>query len=284
MIDLVTLVALGAAIGLVLGGLGGGGGVLTVPALVFVVGQSAAQATASSLVVVGAAAVVGAMGHARAGRVAWGTALGLGAAGLPTAWLGSRLSHSVDERTLLLAFAALMVLAAGAMLRGCPSCVEVPVDELATRAAPRRVGAASAPAGSGQVAVLARPVQARGARTGLVPGALVGLAVGLLTGFLGVGGGFVVVPALVVVLRLPMAPAVGTSLVVVALNSASALVARSAGLHVDWAVVAPFAGAAVAGVLLGRRVADRVHGDHLRRGFAALLVLVAAATAVSALG
>ncbi|TIC78690.1 sulfite exporter TauE/SafE family protein [Nocardioides sp. GY 10127] len=315
--ELLLLAGLGLAIGLVLGGLGGGGGVLTVPALVLVVGQSAVQATASSLVVVGVAAVVGALGHARAGRVRWGTALGLGVAGLPTAWVGAQLSHAVPEPVLLLAFSGLMVVAAAAMVRGCPSCIEIDPEKAPTprlpalpslrrryrdaRPAPTSpavrptVAAAGTPVAGGQAAgragvlVAARTAVSgeiadrapAGTGRGLAAAGAVGLAVGLLTGFLGVGGGFVVVPALVIVLRLPMSVAVGTSLVVVALNSASSLLARLGSLEIDWAVVVPFSLAAVAGVLLGRRVADRLPAARLRHGFAALLVLVAAATAVS---
>ncbi|MCM0622147.1 sulfite exporter TauE/SafE family protein [Nocardioides bruguierae] len=302
--DVLVLVVLGLAIGLVLGGLGGGGGVLTVPALVLVVGQSAVQATASSLVVVGVAALAGAVGHARAGRVRWGTALLLGAAGIPTAWLGAYLSHSVPETFLLLAFSVLMVVAAGAMVRGCPSCIEIDPEDAprpslprfrrgarATRIAedvidtpvPLRVGEGAEAAEAGQVATVTRPAVEATPSRGLLAALLVGLGVGLLTGFLGVGGGFVVVPALVIVMRLPMSVAVGTSLVVVALNSGTSLLARLGGLDVDWGVVGPFAATAVVGVLLGRRVADRLPAARLRHGFAGLLVLVAGATAVSTL-
>lgn len=99
-------------------------------------------------------------------------------------------------------------------------------------------------------------------------------AVGFLTGFLGVGGGFLVVPALVVVLRMPMALAVGTSQLVIALNSVSSVVSRLGALHLDWHVVAPFTVAAVVGTFLGKRVADRLTGAALTRAFAVMLVLV----------
>jgi hypothetical protein len=108
----------------------------------------------------------------------------------------------------------------------------------------------------------------------LVAIVLCGAAVGFLTGFLGVGGGFLVVPALVIALRMPMGLAIGTSLVVIVLNSVSAFASRLGDLHLDWQVVVPFTLAAVAGTLVGRRVADRLSGAVLTRAFAALLVAV----------
>jgi len=107
----------------------------------------------------------------------------------------------------------------------------------------------------------------------------VALGVGLLTGFFGVGGGFVVVPALVLVLRLPIQQAVGTSLMIVALNSATSLVSRAGTVNFDWAVIVPFTLAAMVATLAGKRVADRLPAAQLKRGFAILLILVAAYTA-----
>ena len=102
---------------------------------------------------------------------------------------------------------------------------------------------------------------------------------GFLTGFFGVGGGFVIVPALVLVLGLPMQQAVGTSLLVVAANSATALASRAGVAHFDWAVIVPFTLAAMIATLLGKRVADRLPATRLKRGFAVLLVIVAVYTA-----
>ena len=236
-------VALGAVIGLLLGALGGGGSVLTVPALVLLLGVSAQEATTASLVVVGVTALVAAGGHARHGQVRWRAGLLVGLAGIPASVAGSWANRQVDERVLLLAFAAVMVVAAtGMLLRG-------PGDE-----------PGEAPASTVRRWWHVLPV---------------GLLVGALTGFLGVGGGFVVVPALVLVLRLPMAAAVGTSLLVIAANSAVALAARAGGPAPDWDVVAPFAAAAVVAALLGERVAHRLPASSLSRGFAVLLLLVA---------
>ena len=109
-------------------------------------------------------------------------------------------------------------------------------------------------------------------RVGTVVGC--GAAVGFLTGFLGVGGGFLVLPVLVIALRMPVTAAIGTSLLIMVLNAAAALASRSGDLAVDWAVVVPFTLASVVGTLLGRRVADRLSGTALTRIFAVLLLLV----------
>jgi len=223
-------------------------------------------------VVVGAAAVVGAAGHVRAGTVAWRTGLFFGAAGIPAAWIGSHLSHAVDGSVLMLGFSLLMLGAAIAMLRpvGAPTPLATPVPVPAGAAGPAPTASTSGePDG-------AAPQCVRCGRWPFVVGA--GLGVGLLTGFFGVGGGFVVVPALVLVLGLPMQMAVGTSLVVVSINAATALLARSTTAEFDWSVIIPFALAAMAGTVGGRHVADRLPAAQLKRAFAVLLVLVATYT------
>ena len=107
---------LGLVMGAVIGGLGGGGGVLTVPALVYLLGQSAQDATTASVVVVGITAAAGVLARARTGGVDWRTGLVFGVVGLPAAWLGTILNHRVSQPTLLLAFAGLALVAAAAML------------------------------------------------------------------------------------------------------------------------------------------------------------------------
>lgn len=251
-------IALGVLIGAVLGGLGGGGAILTVPALVFVLGQTAQEATAASLVIVGVTAAVGAVSYLAAQRVRWRTALAFSALGLPGTWLGSHLNHQVEESVLLLAFAALMAVAAIAMV----------ADQWRTstgrrRSPTRREAAESALTGRPQWAVVAAAA----------------LGVGMLTGFFGVGGGFVIVPALVLVLRLPMHQVVGTSLVVVSLNSATSLAARAETAHFDWSVILPFTAAAMAATIGGKLVADRLPARQLTHGFAVLMILVAGYTA-----
>lgn len=274
--DLLLVVALGLVIGAVLGGLGGGGAILTVPALVYVVGQSAQAATTSSLVIVGLTAVAGAASYLRSGRVRWGVGLAFGLVGIPATWLGSYLNHRVAEDVLLLGFSALMVLAALAMIGGGPKGTHED-----TPAGPSEPAAETRAPGAGPAAAALRVVEPRVApsattvRPPLLATLVVASAAGLLTGFFGVGGGFVIVPALVLALRLPMQQAVGTSLLIVALNSATALVSRAADVHVDWSVVAPFALAAMVATLLGKLVADRLPARLLQVAFAVLMVAVA---------
>jgi uncharacterized protein len=278
--SVVGLVLVGLLIGLILGGLGAGGAILTVPALVFIAGQHAQDATTSSLVVVGLAALTGVAGQVRAGRVAWRTALGFGAAGVPAAWAGSLLSHVADPDFLMLGFACVMLLAAAGMLskRLCGEVAQAAAEAPAsTRALPDPPPSA-APSGSVSVRIPAAAVTTRHGTRSVPAVVAAGLGVGLLTGFFGVGGGFVIVPALVLILRLPMALAVGTSLVIVATNAATSLVARASGAHFDWAIIVPFALAAVAATVAGRLIADRVPTTRLRQALAVLLVLVAGHT------
>ncbi len=271
---LAVAVAVGLAIGLLLGSLGGGGSILTVPALVYLLGQSAQEATATSLVIVGLTAAVASVGHARSGHTRWTSGALLAAAGVPASVLGSTLNASVDGNVVLLAFSGLVLLAAAGMLARSPQPVQDETGPETTEAVKGRTDR-----GGGATATRTRPapVQARvvGQRRWLRV-LLAGLLIGALTGFFGVGGGFVIVPVLVVALRFPMPDAVGTSLVVIAVNSAVALAARSsAGLDLDPAVVVPFTAAAIAASLVGKRGADRLSGTSLTRSFGGLLVLVA---------
>lgn len=242
--------ALGAGllIGISLGALGGGGSILTVPALVYVLGEPAAGATTASLVIVGITALAGGLGHARAGRVRWGMGTAFALAGVLASVAGTALNRAVPANALLLAFAGLMVVAA--------------IGMLAQSARPALAGAKPEPARNSPRAVAGKVV-------------LAGVVVGFLTGFLGVGGGFVVVPALVLALRYPMPVAVGTSLLVIAINSVAALLARAGTEQFHWALIVPFTLAAIAGSYGGKLVADRVPGPALTRAFGALLIVVA---------
>jgi len=265
---------LGLVIGVVLGGLGGGGAILTVPALVYLLGQSPQNATTSSLIIVGATAVVGAAGHARAGNVRWRTGLTFGLTGIVAAIAGSIANRHVPPHVLLLGFAALMVVTAVGML--------VPRHRGKLGHTPGTTGAA---VNGGPVSTLELTASAQATRTRTTVKIITaGLAVGFLTGFLGVGGGFVIVPALVLVLDLPMPAAVGTSLVIIAINSLAALVARTGYDHVDWATTVPFAIAAMAASLAGKKAADHLPEKITTRAFAVLILLVAAYTAVRTLG
>ena len=251
---------LGFLIGVSLGALGGGGSILAVPVLVFVAGQSPAQATTTSLLVVGAASVVGAVGHWRHGRVRLGAGLLFGVLGIAGSLAGSALNRRLDGDVLLLGFAALILVAAWRIVTGCPSCTSVgEIKALGTE-----------PTAPGRLAVRARPSTAT-RRLKLVAA---GTLVGFLTGLFGVGGGFVIVPALALVLQYSMPQAIGTSLVVITVNTAMAFAARLGG-SIDWGTTLLFAAAAMAGVGAGTRITDRIEPEAMQRSFAALLVAVA---------
>ncbi len=256
---------LGLMVGLIIGALGGGGSILTVPLLVFVLGLSAQQATSASLVIVGITAVVASVSHARSGHTAWRTGLLLAAAGVPASVLGTRLNRLVEENVLLLAFSVLMLVAAAGMILRSAHAID---------------GGDPPQAGGGGTATAVRTHTQTARAVKLV---VAGLVIGFLTGFLGVGGGFVIVPVLVIALDLTMPVAVGTSLLVIALNSGVALLARAGQGGFAWEIIVPFTLTAVAGSLLGKRVSDRLPATILTRAFAVLLVLVAGYVGVQAL-
>lgn len=281
---------LGLVIGAVIGGVGGGGGVLTVPVLVYVLGQSAQDATTASVVIVGIAAAVGVLARARTGGVDWRTGVVFGVVGIPAAWLGTVLNHRVSQPTLMLAFAGLTLVAAAAMLlhaRSTRQAIEH-ADQDATPDHDRGGGVADEShdalrASASETGADSRGVTVVASRRGAYAGSLAataakvvlgGAAVGFLTGFLGVGGGFLVVPVLVIMLRMPMTLGIGTSLLIIALNSVSSVVSRIAVAHFDWRIIVPFTLAGMAGTLVGKRVADRLSGRALGIAFAWLLVAV----------
>lgn len=249
-------VGLGALIGLALGALGGGGAVLAVPALVYLLGQTPQGATSASLVIVGATSAISALHHTRSGHVRWRIGLTFAAAGIPASFAGTALNAAVDGPVILIAFSAVMAVSAASMLwRTRSTRRTVPVDG---------AGAEKPPSSR----------RTRTVRALKVVGA--GLTVGLLTGFLGVGGGFVIVPALVATLGFTMPAAVGTSLVIISLNSGVSLLARVGSNHFDWTVIAPFTLAAILGSFAGKTLAARLPARALMRVFAALLLAVAA--------
>ena len=237
---------LGAVIGLLLGLLGGGGSIVTVPALVYVMGQPVELATGTSLVIVGLNAAFGALNHSRAGRVRWRTGLAFGAAGITGALAGAWLNHQVRGALVLFLFAFLMLGAAGAMLR--------PVRPPKDAAAGAALDAAAHP--------WRHALKLAGT----------GLAVGALTGFFGVGGGFLIVPALALVLGLPMREAVATSLVAIAINSAAGLAGHLRFGGIDPLVTAVFVVAGFGGAAAGTRWAGALPEARLRLLFALLVV------------
>ncbi|MFF5187309.1 sulfite exporter TauE/SafE family protein [Streptomyces sp. NPDC000345] len=237
---LVLALAAGAVIGLALGALGGGGSVLAVPALIYLLGFTPVAATTASLVIVTLTSVTALSAHARDGHVRGRTGLLFAAAGIGPAMLGGALAGRVPEAVLTAAFAAVAAAAALRMLRSRPSADTV---------------------------VAVRPGRAAAAGAGL----------GAVTGVLGVGGGFLAVPALVGVLGLRMRHAVGTSLLVITVNSLAALTMRAGAVEgLDWVVVGPFVGAAILGARDGKRLSGKVSGHTLQRIFALVLLAVAA--------
>ncbi|OXY91662.1 sulfite exporter TauE/SafE family protein [Streptomyces diastatochromogenes] len=243
----VLALAAGAVIGLALGALGGGGSVLAVPALIYLLDFTPVAATTASLVIVTVTSATALSAHARDGHVRWRTGLLFAAAGIVPAMLGGALAGRVPGAALTAAFAVVAGTAAVRMLR---------------------------PRAASDTAVPVRPDRAAAAGAGL----------GAVTGVLGVGGGFLAVPALVSVLGLRMRDAVGTSLLVITANSLAALAMRAGTADgLDWAVIGPFAGAAVLGAWDGKRLAAKVSGRALQRTFALVLLAVAAFMMIDAL-
>ncbi len=224
--------------------------------------------TTTSLVVVGVASLIGAYGHWRDGRVRVAQGVAFGLIGIVGSLVGSTINRRLDGDVLLLAFAGLILVAAWRIVVGCPSC---------TRAGEAGVMSATSAGG----AVQAPPRAMTPSRVTKVVAA--GTAVGFLTGLFGVGGGFVIVPALALVLGFPMGTAIGTSLLVIAVNAAVALAVRAGAGGIDWTTTLVFTAAATAGVSAGRRVADRADPQSLQRAFAALLVALAVYTGTRAL-
>jgi uncharacterized membrane protein YfcA len=263
---------LGFLIGLSLGALGGGGSIQAVPALVYAAGQDPKAATTTSLVLVTLTAVIGMLPHWRAGRVRFGAGAIFGLAGIGGSLLGSHWNAAVDPDLLLLAFSALMLVAAYAMWRR--------LDRSAVAdAAPRSVGAAAASDIDTRRTSESRHVDVTTALKVVVAGSFIGL----LTGFFGVGGGFVIVPALVLALGFTMPEAVGTSLLVIAVNSTVALATRLPGGSIEWAVVVPFTIASLVGVFVGSRLAGTRDPSFLQKWFIGFLVVIAVYTAASSL-
>ena len=289
----IALIA-GALIGLTMGALGGGGSILTVPVLVYALHLDPQTATTASLIIVGITAITAAVSHARAGHVHWRTAAIIGVIGAVASIPGTLANRAVNQQILLLAFAALMIIAGTAMLirsRG-------PADDTTPTIGPGapRPGTDQRPPGEDRASetpmstapatttATPSPTPGSGSRvaryTKIVAAAVI---LGFLTGFLGVGGGFLIVPALVLALGMSMPQAIGTSLVIIAITSLAAFSQRlGTATDIPWQIVLPFLAAAIIGSLLGERVTTRVSADTLTRAFAGLLLAVAAYVAIQA--
>ena len=235
----------GSLIGFSLGALGAGGSILTVPILVYAMGVPVQGATGTSLAIVGLNAATGALDHLRRGRSLLRTGAAFGLSGVSGAFAGVWLNHQVRGELIMVLFSVLMLAAAFSMLR--------------------RHGGGGSPTS----------FEERYRAAGWARLVIVGLGVGFLTGFFGVGGGFLIVPSLVLVLGLPMHLAVGTSLIAISLNALWGMVGNLRLGSLDWTLTALFAIGGVAGVLAGGKLAGRLPDRMLRTAFAVVIVGVA---------
>ncbi len=262
---------LGFLIGMALGSVGGGGSILAVPALVYVAGQNPHAATTTSLVVVGATALGGMLSHLRAGRVKLGPGTVFGLVGTGGSLLGAMISRQIPSNLLLFLFSFLILFAAYRMWPKKSSNGQAQPAEL-------QVGEDISLAFSDAPVAVATKSDSRTKMIALV--VVTGTVVGFLTGLFGVGGGFVIVPALVLALKYDMPEAVGTSLLVIGVNSAIALLGRIATSHVQWSIAIPFTIAGLLGSLVGRRISDKVPVRTLAKSFVVLLLVVGAYVAI----
>jgi uncharacterized protein len=238
---LALTVSLAVLVGVSLGLLGGGGSILTVPLLAYVAGLDAKQAIATSLLVVGVTSAVAAVTHATAGRVRWRVAVAFGLAAMAGAYTGGLLAPFIPATALLIAFAAVMVAAGSAMLRGRKDTANAAGD----------------------------------LRLPLVKVVLVGIVVGLISGLVGAGGGFLLVPALALLARLPMPTAVGTSLVVISMQSFAGFAGHLTAGQLNWRLAGLVTAAAVIGALIGGRLVVLVDATTMRALFGWFVLLMA---------
>jgi uncharacterized membrane protein YfcA len=238
---------LGAVIGVLLGLLGGGGSILAVPGLVYVLGLGIEQAIPMSLIVVGTASAVGALPKIRAGQVQWRLAAIFAAAGIPATFLGTAVGRHLPQSALLVGFAVVMVVAGIRLLQDNgetgTACKVGDAGINWRRCAPRSIPA--------------------------------GFLVGLLTGLFGVGGGFLIIPALVLMLGVEMSIAIGTSLLIIVVNSAAGVASHVSVGGIDWAITGAFVGSAIVGSLVAGHLGVRLDTRRLQHWFAYLVFAVA---------
>lgn len=240
---LVIALFLAGLVGISLGLLGGGGSILTVPILTYVLGMAPREAIAASLFIVGVTSAIGMIGHARARRVRWATGALFGIAGMVGAFLGGLLGGVIPGVVLMILFAIMMIITAVAMIRG--------------RKSPAAPDSAKVSSGPPVLRIL-----------------LDGLLVGLATGLVGAGGGFLIVPALNLLGGLPMAIAIGTSLLVIAMKSFAGLGGYLFSVQLHWPVVLAFTGVAVAGSFVGVSLAGRIPERALRKSFGVFVLVM----------
>jgi uncharacterized protein len=237
---LVLTLVLSILIGVSLGLLGGGGSILTVPILTYVLGMDPKHAITSSLFIVGVTALVGMIRHARSGRITWRTGVAFGLAGMVGAFAGGLVGGLIPGAVLMVLFAVMMMVTSVAMIRG------------------RREQNPATPA----------PTRHR------VRVLLDGFGVGFLTSLVGAGGGFLIVPALALLGGLPMALAVGTSLFVIAMQSTAGLVGHLFTMSLDWPVVLAVTATAIAGSFIGTALIGRIPERALRKSFGVFVLIM----------
>ena len=230
---------IGFGIGTLLGLLGGGGSILTVPALVYLVGQSPQVAVTTSLAIVGANSVMGAFFHRTDGGLNWRVALIFGGVGMVTAYASAGVSKQFSPILLMIAFSLLMLVI-------------------------------------GILMITLHPQEGtRDKDISLMKVVISGALVGVVTGFLGVGGGFLIVPALVMLLGLPMKQAIGTSLIIIAMNSASGFLGHVGSEPIDVMLIFSFVLAGMAGTFFGVQMSHKIPPELLRKGFAGFVLILA---------
>lgn len=248
-------VIVGLLVGAVVGMLGAGGGLLSMPILVYALGIAPHSAVASSLVIVGASASVSLIPHARRRKVSWRDGGIFGALCVVGNFAGTTLITYLPANGLMAIFTLVLVAVALTVLRQALRAPRSPGEEPAE---PRRIR--------------------------MLPLALTATVTGMLTGLFGVGGGFIVVPALLIALRIDIRRAVGTSLFVVLINSVVGLIARiGTPVSIDWPVVLGFAAASMLGGFFGARISVGVRPRILNLMFATLLILVAVVTGIQSI-
>ncbi|MBO3743873.1 sulfite exporter TauE/SafE family protein [Actinoplanes flavus] len=252
---MIAAIGFGALIGVLLGLLGGGGSILAVPALVYGAGLTLATAVPTSLLVVGISSATALLPRLRDGLVQLRIAAIVGGTGAAAAFAGAAVNRLLDPRLVLIGFAVLMVIAGWRMLRGTDDS-------------------------GGDCALPGGGINWRGC---LPKSIVAGLGVGFLTGLFGVGGGFLIIPALVLLLGLSMPAAVATSLVIIVVNSAAGFAAHAGDASIGYGIAAAFTLAAIIGSLAAGRLATRLPTPRLQRAFAWLVFAIAAFVAIQAI-
>ncbi len=255
---ILTLI-LASLVGLALGLLGGGGSILSLPILVYIAGIPPSSAIPMELFVVGVTSLAALIPHAMEGNVRWRTGLTFGTASMVGAYIGGVFAANLDRRSLLGLFALLMSVSALVMLRG--KAKRSPGAGHRVSAAPGSLPAAAKPNPSGIKKALIVSLE--------------GFVVGGLTGLVGAGGGFMIVPTLVVLGGLSMRAAVGTSVMIMAMKSFAGALGHLSHADIPWALTFGFAAIAVVTSFFGARLAGRVPQEQLRRAFGYFVLLMA---------